>query len=83
MRIMQVYVLNVACCTNSQNIFSLIAFHILKDTTIQFTLEKVSIDEDNQFTFQTTEERCKSTGLLKVKGKFVNPVQVQALLAQQ
>ncbi|XP_030278181.1 vacuolar protein sorting-associated protein 13D isoform X3 [Sparus aurata] len=52
------------------------AFHILKDTTIQFTLEKVPIDEENQFTFLTTEEPCKSTGLLRVEGKFVNPVQV-------
>uniref|UniRef100_A0A8C9YV61 Vacuolar protein sorting 13 homolog D n=1 Tax=Sander lucioperca TaxID=283035 RepID=A0A8C9YV61_SANLU len=52
------------------------AFHILKDTTIQFTLEKVPVDEDNQFTFLTTEEPCKSKGLLKIEGKFVNPVQV-------
>ncbi|KAM8754085.1 intermembrane lipid transfer protein VPS13D isoform 1-T2 [Acanthopagrus schlegelii] len=52
------------------------AFHILKDTTIQFSLEKVPIDEENQFTFLTTEEPCKSIGLLRVEGKFVNPVQV-------
>lgn len=52
------------------------AFHILKDTTIQFTLEKVPIDEDSQFTFLTTEEPCRSTGLLRIEGKFVNPVQV-------
>nr|XP_046254049.1 vacuolar protein sorting-associated protein 13D isoform X1 [Scatophagus argus]XP_046254050.1 vacuolar protein sorting-associated protein 13D isoform X1 [Scatophagus argus]XP_046254051.1 vacuolar protein sorting-associated protein 13D isoform X1 [Scatophagus argus] len=52
------------------------AFHILKDTTIQFTLEKVPSDEDTQFTFLTTEETYKSTGLLRVEGKFVNPVQV-------
>ncbi|KAE8293740.1 Vacuolar protein sorting-associated protein 13D [Larimichthys crocea] len=52
------------------------AFHILKDTTIQFTLEKVPVIEDTQFAFFTTEEPCKSTGLLRVEGKFVNPVQV-------
>ncbi|KAM7412373.1 hypothetical protein PAMA_022044 [Pampus argenteus] len=52
------------------------AFHILKDTTIQFTLEKVPIDEDTQFIFLTTEEPCKSTGLLRIEGKFINPVQV-------
>ncbi|XP_059188288.1 intermembrane lipid transfer protein VPS13D [Centropristis striata] len=52
------------------------AFHILKDTTIQFTLEKVSIDEDAQFNFLTAEEPCKSTGLLRIEGRFVNPVQV-------
>ncbi|XP_054466000.1 intermembrane lipid transfer protein VPS13D [Anoplopoma fimbria] len=51
------------------------AFHILKDTTIQFTLEKVPVDEDTQFSFNT-EEPCKSTGLLRIEGKFVNPVQV-------
>lgn len=48
----------------------------MKDTTIQFTLEKVPIDEDAQFTFITSEEPWKSTGLLRVEGKFVNPVQV-------
>ncbi|XP_026189006.1 vacuolar protein sorting-associated protein 13D isoform X2 [Mastacembelus armatus] len=52
------------------------AFHILKDTTIQFTLEKVPVDEDTQFALLTTEEPCKSTGLLRIEGKFVNPVQV-------
>ncbi|CAB1336324.1 unnamed protein product [Coregonus sp. 'balchen'] len=53
------------------------AFHILKDTTIQFTLEKVPpIDEDTQFTFLTTDEPYNSTGLLRVEGKFVNSVQV-------
>ncbi|XP_071393480.1 intermembrane lipid transfer protein VPS13D [Centroberyx affinis] len=52
------------------------AFHILKDTTIQFTLEKVPIVEDTQFTFPTTNEPYETTGLLRVEGKFVNPVQV-------
>ncbi|XP_076596695.1 intermembrane lipid transfer protein VPS13D isoform X1 [Chaetodon auriga] len=52
------------------------AFHILKDATIQFTLEKVPLEEDTQFTFLTAEEPYKSTGLLRVEGKFVNPVQV-------
>nr|XP_043893555.1 vacuolar protein sorting-associated protein 13D isoform X3 [Solea senegalensis] len=52
------------------------AFHILKDTSIQFTMEKVPVDEDTYFTFPTTEEPCRSTGLLIIEGKFVNPVQV-------
>ncbi|XP_037336994.2 intermembrane lipid transfer protein VPS13D isoform X1 [Pungitius pungitius] len=52
------------------------AFHILKDTTIQFTLEKVPVDEDTQFSFLTGEEPCKSSGLLRIEGKFINPVQV-------
>lgn len=39
-------------------------------------MEKVPVDEDIQFPFLTTEEPCKSTGLLRVEGKFVSPVQV-------
>lgn len=76
---MQAYILYAACNTSSFNLFSSSAFHILKDTTIQFTLEKVPIDEDTQFTFLTMEEPCKSTGLLRVVGKFVNPVQVNTI----
>uniref|UniRef100_A0A3Q0RXJ4 Vacuolar protein sorting 13 homolog D n=1 Tax=Amphilophus citrinellus TaxID=61819 RepID=A0A3Q0RXJ4_AMPCI len=52
------------------------AFHILKDTTIQFTLEKVPADRDAQLTLLTTEEAYRSTGLLRIEGKFVNPVKV-------
>jgi len=52
------------------------AFHILKDTTIQFTLEKLPIDEDSQFTYLDLDEPYQSSGLLRVEGKFVNPVQV-------
>lgn len=57
-------------------LFSISAFHILKDTTIQFTLEKVPVVEDTQFS-QSSEELYHSTGLLKVEGKFVNAVQVR------
>ena len=53
------------------------AFHILKDTTIQFTLEKVPVNEDSQFTYLDLDEPYQSSGLLRVEGKFVNPVQVQ------
>ncbi|KAG9337681.1 hypothetical protein JZ751_028331 [Albula glossodonta] len=52
------------------------AFHILKDTTIQFTVEKVPLDEDTRFTFLTCDEPFNSTGLLRVEGKFVDAVQV-------
>ncbi|KAM9751025.1 intermembrane lipid transfer protein VPS13D isoform 4-T4 [Menidia menidia] len=52
------------------------AFHILKDTTIQFTLEKFPLNEDAPLTLLTTEEPFKNTGQLRVHGKFVNPVQV-------
>ncbi len=68
---------------SSHFIFSSSAFHILKDTTIQFTLEKVSIDDDTQFSFHTLEEPCRSVGLLRVQGKFVNPVQVYSLSVQR
>ena len=53
------------------------AFHILKDTTIQFTLEKVPVNEASQFTYLDLDEPYQSSGLLRVEGKFVNPVQVQ------
>ncbi|XP_076023177.1 intermembrane lipid transfer protein VPS13D isoform X2 [Genypterus blacodes] len=52
------------------------AYHILKDTTIQFTMEKVPPADDIQFTYLTTDEPCESTGLLRIEGKLVNPVQV-------
>ncbi|XP_076848119.1 LOW QUALITY PROTEIN: intermembrane lipid transfer protein VPS13D [Brachyhypopomus gauderio] len=48
------------------------AFHILKDSTIQFTLEKVPTVEDIQF----CDEPYHSTGLLRVEGKFVSAVKV-------
>ncbi|MEQ2209041.1 hypothetical protein XENOCAPTIV_022916 [Xenoophorus captivus] len=49
------------------------AFHILKDTTILFTLEKSPVD--SECILLTTEENFKSTGQLRIEGKFVNPVQ--------
>lgn len=58
---------------------SFIAFHILKDTTIQFTLEKILDDDSLQFTLLTPEEPCRSSGLLRVEGRFVNSVQVSTL----
>lgn len=55
---------------------SSLAFHILKDTTVKFTLEKVHVAEDAQFPFHTTGDPFNSTDLLKVEGRVVNPVQV-------
>ncbi|XP_043974274.1 vacuolar protein sorting-associated protein 13D isoform X2 [Gambusia affinis] len=52
------------------------AFHILKDTTIHFTFEKTPVDEDSEFILLTTDEPFRSTGQLRIQGKFVNPVQV-------
>ncbi|XP_029689291.1 vacuolar protein sorting-associated protein 13D isoform X3 [Takifugu rubripes] len=52
------------------------AFHILKDTTIQFTLEKILDDDSVPFSLLTPEEPCRSSGLLRVEGRFVNSVQV-------
>ncbi|MGH0118333.1 UNVERIFIED_CONTAM: hypothetical protein FKN15_048569 [Acipenser sinensis] len=52
------------------------AFHILKDTTIQFTMEKVPIDQDSEFSFLSCEDSFHSNSLMKIEGKFVNAVQV-------
>ncbi|XP_024125798.1 vacuolar protein sorting-associated protein 13D isoform X2 [Oryzias melastigma] len=52
------------------------AFHILKDTTIQFTVEKLPLDEDAQLSLNTTEESYTSMGQLRIQGEFVTPVQV-------
>uniref|UniRef100_A0A8C1KFS4 Vacuolar protein sorting 13 homolog D n=1 Tax=Cyprinus carpio TaxID=7962 RepID=A0A8C1KFS4_CYPCA len=51
------------------------AFHILKDASIQLTIEKVPVDENLHFTF-LCEEPYQSTGLMKVEGRFVNAIQV-------
>uniref|UniRef100_A0A8C2EHE7 Vacuolar protein sorting 13 homolog D n=1 Tax=Cyprinus carpio TaxID=7962 RepID=A0A8C2EHE7_CYPCA len=51
------------------------AFHILKDASIQLTIEKVPVDENLHFTF-SCEEPYQSTGLMKVEGRFVNAIQV-------
>lgn len=56
------------------------AFHILKDTTIQLTLEKIPTDKDTQFTFLPCDESYTSSGVLKVEGKFVNAVQVRSFI---
>ncbi|XP_065141972.1 intermembrane lipid transfer protein VPS13D isoform X2 [Paramisgurnus dabryanus] len=50
------------------------AFHILKDASIQLTVEKVPIDEN--VSFLPFEEPYQSTGVLRVDGRFVNAVQV-------
>lgn len=54
------------------------AFHILKDASIQLTVEKVPIDENSHFSFLPFEEPYQSTGLLRVDGRFVNAVQVNS-----
>lgn len=68
--------INTFLAGHSLCLLFLLAFHILKDTTVKFTLEKVHVAEDAQFTFYTSGESCSSTELLKVDGRFVNPVQV-------
>ncbi|TSM04819.1 Vacuolar protein sorting-associated protein 13D [Bagarius yarrelli] len=52
------------------------AFHILKDTTIQFTVEKVPTVGVTQFSFLSDDEPDHTTGFLRIEGKFVNAVQV-------
>ncbi|KAM6924954.1 intermembrane lipid transfer protein VPS13D [Xenentodon cancila] len=52
------------------------AFHILKDTTIEFTMEKIPVDEDAPLPLLTAEESFRSSGQLRIEGRFVNAVQV-------
>lgn len=52
------------------------AYHILKDTTIQFTMEKIPVEENSHMAFLSTEDCYTSSGLLKIQGKFITPVQV-------
>uniref|UniRef100_A0A3Q2EIY1 Vacuolar protein sorting 13 homolog D n=1 Tax=Cyprinodon variegatus TaxID=28743 RepID=A0A3Q2EIY1_CYPVA len=59
------------------------AFHILKDTTMLFTMEKVPVDEGSEYVLLTADEPFKSTGQLKIDGKFVNPVQVGSIQVLQ
>uniref|UniRef100_A0A8C6PBQ4 Vacuolar protein sorting 13 homolog D n=1 Tax=Nothobranchius furzeri TaxID=105023 RepID=A0A8C6PBQ4_NOTFU len=54
------------------------AFHILKDTTVQFNVEKHPIKEDPPLILTTPfhNQICRSSEQLRIEGKFVNPVQV-------
>lgn len=67
---------NIAYFIYNKKLSPLPAFHILKDTTIQFTVEKLPLDEDAQLSLNTTEESYTSMGQLRIQGEFVTPVQV-------
>ncbi|XP_055275585.1 intermembrane lipid transfer protein VPS13D isoform X1 [Moschus berezovskii] len=52
------------------------AFHILNNTTIQFKLEKIPIERESELTFSVSPDDLGASSIMKIEGKFVNPVQV-------
>uniref|UniRef100_A0A8C0WT13 UBA domain-containing protein n=1 Tax=Castor canadensis TaxID=51338 RepID=A0A8C0WT13_CASCN len=52
------------------------AFHILNNTTIQFKLEKIPIERESELTFCLSPDGLGTASIMKIEGKFVNPVQV-------
>ncbi|KAM6240877.1 intermembrane lipid transfer protein VPS13D isoform 4-T4 [Porphyrio hochstetteri] len=52
------------------------AFHILNNTTIQFKLEKVPLERDLDLTFPLSNEDFGISSIMKIEGKFVNPLQL-------
>ncbi|XP_059722821.1 intermembrane lipid transfer protein VPS13D isoform X2 [Haemorhous mexicanus] len=52
------------------------AFHILNNTTIQFKLEKIPLEKDLDLTFPLCNEDLGISSIMKIEGKFVNPLQV-------
>ncbi|XP_043387413.1 vacuolar protein sorting-associated protein 13D isoform X3 [Chelonia mydas] len=52
------------------------AFHILNNTTIQFKLEKIPTDRDLDLTFPLNNEDFGISSIMRIEGKFVNPLQV-------
>ncbi|XP_073937433.1 intermembrane lipid transfer protein VPS13D isoform X8 [Castor canadensis] len=55
------------------------AFHILNNTTIQFKLEKIPIERESELTFCLSPDGLGTASIMKIEGKFVNPVQVHSL----
>lgn len=56
------------------------AFHILNNTTIQFKLEKIPIERESELTFSLSPDDLGTSSIMKIEGKFVNPVQVNTML---
>ncbi|XP_061016336.1 intermembrane lipid transfer protein VPS13D isoform X2 [Dama dama] len=52
------------------------AFHILNNTTIQFKLEKIPVERESELTFSLSPDDLGASSIMKIEGKFVNPVQV-------
>ncbi|XP_062822059.1 intermembrane lipid transfer protein VPS13D isoform X4 [Anolis carolinensis] len=51
------------------------AFHILNNATIQFELEKIPVERDAELAFSADED-VEISSLMRIEGKFVNPLQV-------
>ncbi|XP_066494000.1 intermembrane lipid transfer protein VPS13D [Tiliqua scincoides] len=51
------------------------AFHILNDATIQFQLEKISVERDAELAFSMNDD-VEISNIMKIEGKFVNPLKV-------
>uniref|UniRef100_A0A803TT66 UBA domain-containing protein n=1 Tax=Anolis carolinensis TaxID=28377 RepID=A0A803TT66_ANOCA len=51
------------------------AFHILNNATIQFELEKIPVERDAELAFSADED-IEISSLMRIEGKFVNPLQV-------
>ncbi|KAM4652130.1 intermembrane lipid transfer protein VPS13D [Discoglossus pictus] len=52
------------------------AFHILKNTTIQFKMEKFAVERDSELTFTYIDNSLDVGSIMKIEGNFVNNVQV-------
>ncbi|XP_053307347.1 intermembrane lipid transfer protein VPS13D [Spea bombifrons] len=52
------------------------AFHILNNTTIQFKMEKFTIQRESELTFSLVEDSVDVGSVMKIEGNFVNRVQV-------
>ncbi|KAG8505608.1 Vacuolar protein sorting-associated protein 13D [Galemys pyrenaicus] len=52
------------------------AFHILNNTTIHFKLEKIPVERESELTFSLGPADLGTSSIMKIEGKFVNPVQV-------
>ncbi|KAM7098121.1 intermembrane lipid transfer protein VPS13D isoform 3-T4 [Molossus nigricans] len=56
------------------------AFHILNNTTIQFKLEKIPVERESELTFSLSPDDLGSSSIMKIEGKFVNPVQTWVVI---
>ncbi|KAG2458956.1 VP13D protein, partial [Polypterus senegalus] len=59
-----------------ESVLQTLAFHILKDNTIVFNLEKVRLNDRADLSYLQAEQSFRSSSLLRIEGRFVNPVQV-------
>ncbi|KAG8434275.1 hypothetical protein GDO86_012595 [Hymenochirus boettgeri] len=52
------------------------AFHILKNTNIQFKMEKIVLEQDDELSLNSNYGSLEVGSILKIDGNFVNDVQV-------